>query len=183
MGWGGGRGGLAVVSQSTISSIHHGNYLASPSVLCPPAALSQLIMIRRRRPEIYTFRRLSIILDIAVNQCCDQRGADDRLGWCWSGAAVWCLLMKMLCDEQLGCGARGQPPTLASLHRSPGPWCRMSPLACTGHTTTQSSVVCTADHNTRLLVSGYLQNWAILSRCIQETCCSVMPLTRTMPPP
>ena len=116
-------------------------------------------------------------------QCCDQRGADDRLGWCWSGAAVWCLLMKMLCDEQLGCGARGQPPTLASLHRSPGPWCRMSPLACTGHNTTQSSVVCTADHNTRLLVSGYLQNWAILSRCIQETCCSVMPLTRTMPPP
>ena len=74
--------------------------------------------------------------------------------------------MKMLCDEQLGCGARGQPPTLASLHRSPGPWCRMSPLACTGHNTTQSSVVCTADHNTRLLVSGYLQNWAILSRCI-----------------
>ena len=121
MGRGRGRGGLAVVSQSTISSIHHGNYLASPSVLCPLAALSQLIMIRRRRPEIYTFRRLSIILDIAVSQCCDQRGADDRLGWCWSGAAVWWLLMKMLCDEQLGCGARGQPPTLASLHRSPGP--------------------------------------------------------------
>ena len=34
------------------------------------------------------------------------------------------------------------------------------------HCSTQSSVVCTADHNTRLLVSGYLQNWAILSRCI-----------------
>ena len=122
MGRGGGRAGLAVVSQSTISSIHHGNYLASPSVLCPLAALSQLIMIRRRRPEIYTFRRLSIILDIVVSQCCDQRGADDRLGWCWSGAGGWCLLMKMLCDEQPGAGPGARhTPTLASLHRSPGP--------------------------------------------------------------
>ena len=90
MGRGGGRGGLAVVSQSTISSIHHGNYLASPSVLCPLAALSQVIMIRRRRPEIYTFRRLSIILGTPCGDPREvhtgyQRAADARPGWSWSG--------------------------------------------------------------------------------------------------
>ena len=69
-------------------------------------------------------------------QCCDQRGADDRLGWCWSGAGGWCLLMKMLCDEQLGCGARGQAHTdLGIPPPVTRPWCRMSPLACTGHNT------------------------------------------------
>ena len=176
-----------MVSQSTISSIHHGNYLASPSVLCPLAALSQLIMIRRRRAEIYTFRRLSIILDIAVTQCCDQRGADDKPGLVLVRGC--CLLMKMLCDEQPGCGARGQAHTDLGI---PPPVTRPLVSHVTTcmhwtqhwqHCSTRSSVVCTADHNTRPLVSGYLQNWAILSRCIQETCCSVMPLSRTMPPP
>ena len=86
MGRGGGRGGLAVVSQSTISSIHHGNYLASPSVLCPLAALSQLIMIRRRRAEIYTFRRLSIILDIVVTSVVTS--VVQMTGWAGAGQGL-----------------------------------------------------------------------------------------------
>ena len=125
VGRGGGRGGLAVVSQSTISSIHHGNYLASPRVLCPLAALSQVIMIRRRWAEIYTFRRLSIILGTPCGDPGEvhtgyQRAADARLLVLVRAAVCW-LLMKMLCDEQPGCGARGPANPRPWLHRSPWP--------------------------------------------------------------
>ena len=70
---------------------------------------------------------------------------------------------------------RSPGPSLARpwLHRSPWPPAgNVQCVTChhlhTLDTTlarfcTQSSVVCTADHNTRFLLSGYLQNWAIPS--------------------
>lgn len=203
MGRGGGRGGLAVVSQSTISSIHHGNYLASPRVLCPLAALSQVIMIRRRWAEIYTFRRLSIILGTPCGDPGEvhtgyQRAADARLLVLVRAAVCW-LLMKMLCDEQPGCGARGPANPRPWLHRSP--WPPAGNVQCVSHVTTcihwtqhwQGFAHSPLLSALQTIIPGFCCQdicrigpflaLACHHCCIQDTCCSVTPLTRTMPPP
>ena len=114
-------------------------------------------------------------------------------------AAVCWLLMKMLCDEQPGCGARGPAwPDLGSTGH-PGP--RPGNVQCVSHVTTcihwtqhwQGFAHSPLLSALQTIIPGFCCQdicrigpflaLACHHCCIQDTCCSVTPLTRTMPPP